>query len=412
MKFNRHPKVARRHDEPLADEPLAVVDAQTYARLTSAEKSLYRPVDPRRERLPLASVILYGIAGFFLIIYIIQLCSPSFSDFFNRCISSVGRTVLSALTAWIPFSVGEAVIWLLPLGLVSVLIYAVRHWCDTWCSTMVFVGILLSVVASLFSLFVLNFSAGYRGTTLDQKLGLTRTEVSAQELYDTSLILIEHINSEAGEIYFHDKDFSVMPYSLREMNEKLNRAYEQFCTAGDDLNHDFITHTPSYVKPVLASEVMSHMHITGIYSFFTGEANINVAFPDYTIPFTAAHEMAHQRGIAREDEANFIAYLVCIGSDDPYIRYSGYLNMYEYVSNALYRADTDLYSEARGGLNYAVQYEMLAYNEFFKQYQGSTISQVSQTVNNAYLQMQGTPGTQSYGMVVDLAVAYYRSGHD
>ncbi len=399
MKFNRRHKASRPQDEPVSP-----IDAHAYARLTSAEKNLYRPVDPSHERLPLVSIILYGIAAFFLIIYIIQLCSPAFSDFFNQYISSASRAVMATLTAWIPFSLGEAVIWLLPVGLVLILSYAIRHWCDTWRSTLVFVGILLSIAATLFSLFVLNFSAGYRGTSLDQKLGLVRTEVSAEELYDTALLLVESINRETSEIQYISEDFSVMPYTLEEMNRKLNDAYDTFCS-----EHDFITHTPGRVKPVMASEIMSQMHVTGVYSFFTGEANINVNFPDYTIPYTAAHEMAHQRGIAREDEANFVAYLVCIGSDDPYIRYSGYLNMYEYVSNALYRADSELYAGARARLNVEVQYEMMAYNEFFKPYQGSTISKVSQTVNNTYLQIQGTPGTQSYGMVVDLAVAYHRN---
>ena len=165
----------------------------------------------------------------------------------------------------------------------------------------------------------------------------------------------------------------------------------------------------SRVKPVLVSEVMSYMHITGVYSFFTGEANLNVNFPAYTLPHTAAHEMAHQRGIAREDEANFMAFLVCIRSDDPYIRYSGYLNAYEYVASALYRADKDLYYQAVTRLGESVKAELVAYSEFYDQYRDSTVSQVSGAVNDSYLQSQGTPGTISYGMVVDLTVAYYKT---
>jgi hypothetical protein len=151
---------------------------------------------------------------------------------------------------------------------------------------------------------------------------------------------------------------------------------------------------------------MSYMHITGVYSFFTGEANVNVNFPDYTIPYTAAHELAHQRGIAREDEANFIAYLVCISSDDAYIRYSGYLNLYEYVASALYRADPDLYFDLRDQLPSAVRYELIAYSEFFDQFRDSTVGEISNAVNDLYLKGNGTEGTQSYGLVVDLAVAY------
>ena len=168
-------------------------------------------------------------------------------------------------------------------------------------------------------------------------------------------------------------------------------------------------HMDTHVKPVLASEVMSHMHITGVYSFFTGEANINVNFPAYTIPFTAAHELAHQRGIAREDEANFVAFLVCMESEDPYVRYSGYMNVYEYVANALWSADRELYYKAVARLNEQVKGEMRAYNRFYDQYSGSVAGQVSSTINNSYLQSQGTPGIKSYNMVVDLTVAYFKS---
>jgi hypothetical protein len=154
---------------------------------------------------------------------------------------------------------------------------------------------------------------------------------------------------------------------------------------------------------------MSYTHITGVYTFFTGEANINVAFPDYTLPYTAAHELAHQRGIAREDEANFLAFLVCIGSEDAYIRYSAYVNLYEYVASALASADRTLYAKAASTLPTLAVTEQRAYANFFEKYRDSTASEVSETVNNTFLVIHGTEGTKSYGMVVDLCVAYYKA---
>ena len=194
-----------------------------------------------------------------------------------------------------------------------------------------------------------------------------------------------------------------MPYSFKEMNDKLIEAYDLFSE-----NHDFINNFYSRLKPVMLSEAMSYAHITGIYTFFTGESNLNISFPDYTIPYTAAHELAHQRGIAREDEANMMAFLVCIESDDAYIRYCAYVNMYEYVANALYKADKELYREVYAELDRSVYNEQIAYSKFFKKYSQSVTSQVSGAVNNAYLQSQGTDGKKSYGMVVDLAVAYFK----
>jgi hypothetical protein len=93
-------------------------------------------------------------------------------------------------------------------------------------------------------------------------------------------------------------------------------------------------------KPVLSSEVMSRLGVSGIYCPFTGEANFNADVPDFQLPFTMAHEMAHQRGVARESEANFVAYLVCISSRDPFVRYSGYRNGLG-VAGELYRLDPE-----------------------------------------------------------------------
>ena len=215
---------------------------------------------------------------------------------------------------------------------------------------------------------------------------------------------LEEVKKVEGEILFMETGASRMPYSYAEMNEKLMQAYKKACA-----KYDFIDDFRSNVKPVMLSEPMSYTHITGVYTFFTGEANINVNFPDYTIPYTAAHELAHQRGIAREDEANFVAFLVCMESDDAYIRYSGALNLYEYVVSALYSANYELYKENYYKQPKTVIAERIAYSEFFDKYRENVVADVSEATNNAYLQSQGTPqGTRSYGMVVDLAVAYYR----
>ena len=393
--------------EPSAPSLKACISSTEYAALPDDIQQAYRPIDPKYEKLPLLCWILYGLAAVCAVLYVVMMNSVAFADWFNETVSAFLRTVFAALTSWIPFSMGEMVIWMIPLILFLVLRHAIRRRCDTWRAALVYVGILMSVVVTLFSVFVLNFAAGYRGSTLEEKLELDRNKVSAEELYNTAVILIDAINRETAEIEFYQNDFSIMPYTLEDMNDKLAIAYGDFAD-----EHTFITHVDSRVKPVLISEVMSYMHITGVYSFFTGEANINVNFPDYTIPYTAAHELAHQRGIAREDEANFVAFLVCIESDDPYIRYSGYLNVYEYVANALWRADKELYYKAVAHLNAEVKAEMTAYNRFYDKYKESTVSQVSGTINNSYLQSQGTPGTKSYGMVVDLAVAYYKDSRN
>ena len=92
-------------------------------------------------------------------------------------------------------------------------------------------------------------------------------------------------------------------------------------------------------KPVIASRLVSYLQTTGFFCPFTAEANINIDAPLYTIPSTVAHELAHQRGVAREDEANFVAVLACLENGDADFVYSAVTMAYTYLGNALYRTD-------------------------------------------------------------------------
>lgn len=362
------------------------------------------PTPPKSKRLPRICIAIYILTAVSAILYLAFRMNTDFSDWFNQTVSTHGRRLLATLTSWLPFSLAEALLCLMPFFLVLLIAIGYRHFCSTTREMLVYIGILISGVCVVGIIFVWNFAAGYSGATLDKKLGLSREKSSADDLFQTAELLRAELDALEDEIIFLEDGTSLMPYSYDEMNQKLLTAYEVFCE-----KYDFIDTYYSRVKPIMLSEPMSYTHITGVYTFFTGEANINVNFPDYTVPFTAAHELAHQRGIAREDEANFVAFLVCMESDDPYIRYSACLNVYEYLSAALRSADATLYRRSYENLPTGVKREEIAYAQFFEQYRENVSANVSQAVNNSYLQSQGAvEGTRSYNMVVDLAVAYYR----
>ena len=358
-----------------------------------------------KRRIPLFSKILLGIAGFCGILYILFLFIPAFSDLFNKYVSPIIRAFLSYQTTWIPFSLAEMLLILIPVIIVVVVGIGAKYYSDSWRNVGVFCVIMISIVSYVFSTYALGFVPAYHGSTLDQKLGIDKQAVSAAELEETALILAEALREESKYVIYNGEGFSVMPYGYNELNDKLMDAYEKACE-----KYDFISPLHSNIKEVMLSEPMTYTHISGVYTFFTGEANLNVNFPDYVLPYTAAHEFAHQRGIAREDEANFVAFLVCMESDDHYIRYSAYLNLYEYVSNALYSANYEAYTNTYYKLPYGAMTDMIAYANFFKKYQKTVVSDVSGAVNDTFLNFNGVEeGSKSYGMVVDLAVAYYKA---
>ena len=356
------------------------------------------------ECTPKPAKVLFVLALISLILKIAFSLSPVFSDFYNRYPGAFFRMINAKLTGWFPFSLAETILMLMPL-IVTVLVVMIIKVSKKTLRVMVKMMMsLLAALAFFFTSFTFTFAAGYSGTSLDEKLGISRQKVSADELYDTAKILLDGISEVSGQIEFRYGSSSVMPYTLDEMNRLLQDAYIE---ASKD--YSFLPAFRTRVKYVVMSEPMTYTHISGVYTYFTGESNINTNFPDYTLPYTAAHELAHQRGISKEDEANFVAFLVCLKSDDPYIRYSGFMSVYEYVISALYRADKDKYTALLSETDSRLRYEMIAYNDFFEKYRDNVAADISGTINDTYLASQGQKeGSRSYGMVVDLAVAYYK----
>lgn len=357
-----------------------------------------------RRYCPVPSMIFFGIAVAAIIVHIICIYSTEFSDIMNNSVCRLVRFILAKITGWFPFSLAETVLLCLPFIFILMILHSVHISRDaTSFRTIRYLCGVLSVVTILYSFFVFGFAPAYHGSTLEKNLGLERRSVSAEELYETAGILKESAEELADNVTFINGGASVMPYTMFEMNDKLNEAYSSFC-----VKNDFVQKMDTKIKQIAVSKLMTYTHIAGVYTYYTGEANLNTNFPSYTLPYTAAHELSHQRGTAREDEANFLAFLVCMESDDEYIKYSGYLNLFEYVAGALYKADSSLYSSLMSDLDMRIYSELFSYNNFFDKYKDSAVSKISGTVNDTYLKSQGQEaGTESYGRVVELAVAYF-----
>lgn len=351
---------------------------------------------------------VYGMIGFSVFLLGMAILSAArlsatFADFYVRRIGSALSAALAFCSSAFPCSLAECLLLCVPVFLfafITAAVYLTRR--GRLCVTRLLCGILATLLL-LLGMFGLTYGAGYRGSTLFEKLGLQRQDVTAQQLRDTALWLAEKTNEAAREVSFGLDAFSEMPYDFSAMSEKVLAAYSAAAE-----QYAFLPRFSSRAKPVLLSEPWTYTHTAGIYTFFTGEANININLPEYTQPFTTAHEFAHQRGIAPENEANLMAFLVLAQSEDPYLRYCAYLGAFEYFRSPLYRTDTALYTEVMQALCPQARGEMRAYSAFFEKYSENVAANVSGALNNAYLQSQGqSAGSRSYGLVVDLLVAYY-----
>ena len=151
------------------------------------------------------------------------------------------------------------------------------------------------------------------------------------------------------------------------------------------------------------------MNINGIYSPFTGEANININPPRVLLPFTICHEMAHQRGFARENEANFISYLACIYHPDNNFQYAGYLRALDYSMFQLYKYDKVKYDAIKIKYTDEIKSDLHIVYKYREKYKGTVVQKTSHNINNNYLKANNqNDGVRSYGRVVNLLIADYK----
>ena len=169
----------------------------------------------------------------------------------------------------------------------------------------------------------------------------------------------------------------------------------------------FLARTDRVPKKMVFSRLFSAMNFTGFYSPYTGESSLNVDSPACLLPANIAHELAHQRGIASEQECNFLAIAASLACGDPVYRYSGALMGYIHLGNALYRADRERWEKLRSELPKEVLADLRYHSAYWSQFEGLTAT-VSKSIYDTALRSYGqSDGIQSYGTVVDLLIAYY-----
>lgn len=258
----------------------------------------------------------------------------------------------------------------------------------------------VTLVLAVYAGFCLLWGVYYYTSDFESQSGIYSQPVSADQLESVTRYFAGLVNEYGAQVKreengLFDEDMDTVFAASPHLYDEVQRLVP--CLSGDELR----------VKPFMFSRAMSYLNFTGFFFPFTGEANINVDSPKCMIPSTIAHELAHQRGVAAEDEANFAAVLACLESADPVYCYSASLLAYIHLGNALYRADRDAWSEVYATLGEGARADLSDNNRYWDRYE-TPVSTVSDTVYTGFLHSYGqTLGLQSYGACVDLLVAYY-----
>lgn len=369
----------------------------------------------KKDKVSFLSLILIPVS--FLIILIVKNNKWVSEYIFARGIYKFLSQLISNITSLIPFSIMELSIYLIILLSLGYLIYIIRILSVTKENRKKKAISIIANLSSIFSisifLFVIFAGNNYYRYTFAEINNITVEEASIDELYNLNMYLTRQAYEtrellELNGQYIHQEGvFQFSNINWQELTNALDKAYE-------NLSVDYPILKGNYGRPksVLYSKFMSRMEITGIFWPFTLEANINIHAPDYTIPFTMAHEMAHVRGFMREDEANYIAFLACSYSDELYLKYSGTMLALASAGNALYKEDPLLYAETRSHYNGGMIADLRDKSNYWSQFDDTVISTVSNKANDTYLKANNQKdGVKSYGRMVDLLLAGYKNNH-
>jgi len=310
------------------------------------------------------------------------------------------------MTSWASFSIAELIVCAICVyvaaGICRTVIRCVRNGVSSIPGHLA--GILLefcTVASVLYFLFVALWGVNYNRLPFAEAAGIEAKEFTTAELNEACLILINRTNALREFVDTDENGNVALPGSKTDV---LKKSWVEY----DNVRADFPTldkklNSP---KPVILSEAMCFAGITGVYFALTGEANVNMEIGPAELPFTACHELAHQAGYAREDEANFISWLVCDRSSNIEFKYSGNLMAMIHVLNSLYEADAGRWTAARGLCSEGVNSDLNAQGQFWERYEG-VVQEVSTSVNDTYLKANlQEEGVKSYGRMVDLTIAY------
>ena len=319
---------------------------------------------------------------------------PGFSEWYGQTVYPVIVTVIGRVMGWFPFSVVEMGLYGAVIWTVWTLVRRIREPKILVRKYSMFLAMILFLYASCCGVnyYRTPFSYYYmkqRAETGNMNMQMKR-ESSEEILKELCIWLTERVNEARMEL---EKEEGMYEEQQRKGVEAMNLLAEEY---------SILKGYYPQAKPVMVSEILSVQQCSGVYSPFTMEANYNRDMVSYNIPHTICHEMSHLRGFMREDEANFIGYLACLGSEDADYRYSGYLLGWIYAGNALAKTDYDEYVKNYSMLSDAVLADMDANHRFWEQYEG-TVAETQEKVNDAYLKANGqTEGVRTYGRVVDL----------
>lgn len=338
------------------------------------------------EKHKIKLIVLISVFGLFWLLFGLRYI-PAFSEWYSTTIGRFYGTIIGWITSLVPFSIFEILIF---VAIVCLILWIVFFILRTKKRGIQKSGVMiLNLILTIFTvctLYVGTAGMSYYRKPLNMNLN---TKIETTEYENIAFYYTEELKECIKNLEFKKDGSLVNPYSPNELSILISQEY-------DKINNPQISNFNVRAKPLyLTSWMYSELNICGVTFSPTGEANYNYKVPSLDLPTTIAHEMAHTKGIMREDEANQLALYVCLNSQNYFIKYSGLVMVFDSILPFIEAKNDKLLTE-----NYFKQMtpEMWASfansNAFWESYH--LLRDFSEWWNNLYLKIFGNQTTASY----------------
>lgn len=260
----------------------------------------------------------------------------------------------------------------------------------------------LGAAVSIFYLIFYSFwGLNYSRIPVAEDLGLVIENYDIEKIEQLTGKLVDRTAYLHGELAEHDSLPVVIPYDIGEIIQMTPSGYEQLASHLNLYHYD----NPS-IKKSLFSLPLTYMGFAGYLNPITGEAQVDALIPKISFPMTCSHEVAHQLGIAHENEANFIGFLSAALHEDPYFNYSAMIFALRYALSDIRRFDKDLFNQYLERLPPGVLANMRESDDFWRKYE-TPLEPLFKWFYDRYLKYNHQEdGLETYNQVMELMISF------
>lgn len=380
-----------------------------------SETNILSKDSAKQKKIPVWLVVVLLLNALCIVLSLLAKNVRGFAPWYSRNIYPIFQGSVGRLSGLFAFSLSEFLLYALPIVFIVVLIAMLikkRRPAPLF-------KLAAIIISALLLLYQANCGVNYYNTSFAETEGFTRISNDKELLIEFCEYIVDRINENSVAV---SKEVVSSSSVWDKSQYDLTAPYDQtlFYMSGTGLPDEAVQSMERvgtiykslggyypHPKGLVYSRPFSNMGVTGIYSPFTIEANYNSEMTPYNLPFTACHELSHLKGYMNESEANFIAFLACVNSDNLAFQRSGYMLAWVYAGNQLYKVDRNTFNELRTRLPEDTKKEFDDNNLFWDKYE-TKASEVQDTINDEYLKEHGIPeGIQSYNLVVELMLSWY-----